>query len=67
MTSEILLISLLALFALNVPIAISIGAASVLAIVIQGDFPIMMIAQRLFSELIHSTSWPFHFSCLPVF
>lgn len=62
MTSEILLISLLALFALNVPIAISIGAASVLAIVIQGDFPIMMVAQRLFSG-----TDSFHLMAVPLF
>lgn len=62
MTSEILLLSLLALFLLNVPIAIAIGAASVLTIVIQGDFPIMMIAQRLFSG-----TDSFHLMAVPLF
>lgn len=62
MTSEILLISLLALFVLNVPIAISIGAASVLAIMAQGDFPLMMIAQRLFSG-----TDSFHLMAVPLF
>lgn len=62
MTSEILLISLLALFALHVPIAISIGAASVIAIVIQGNFPLMMVAQRLFSG-----TDSFHLMAVPLF
>jgi len=62
MTSEILLISLLALFLLNVPIAIAIGAASVLTIIIQGDFPIMMVAQRLFSG-----TDSFHLMAVPLF
>lgn len=62
MTSEILLLSLLALFLLNVPIAIAIGAASVLTIVIQGDFPLMMIAQRLFSG-----TDSFHLMAVPLF
>jgi tripartite ATP-independent transporter DctM subunit len=48
-TSEILLFSLLFLFCINAPIAIAIGAASTLAILIQGHFPMMMVAQRMFS------------------
>ncbi len=49
MGPEILLFSLLILFAIGTPIAVAIGASSVLAILIQGDFPLMMVAQRLFS------------------
>ncbi len=49
MGPEILLLSLLILFAINTPIAVAIGASSVLAILVQGDFPLMMVAQRLFS------------------
>ena len=49
MTTLVLLISLLVLFALNTPIAIAIGAGSVLTILLQGDFPLMMVAQRMFS------------------
>ena len=49
MGPEILLLSLLILFAINTPIAVAIGASSVLAILIQGNFPLMMVAQRLFS------------------
>ena len=48
-TSEILLLSLLFLFCIDAPIAIAIGAASALAILIQGNFPLMMVAQRMFS------------------
>ncbi|WP_028585545.1 TRAP transporter large permease [Desulfogranum mediterraneum] len=62
MTSEILLVSLLLLFAINVPIALSIGAASVLAILVQGDFPLMMLAQRLFSG-----TNSFHLMAVPLF
>jgi tripartite ATP-independent transporter DctM subunit len=49
MTSEILLFSLLLLFCIDAPIAIAIGAASALAILVQGNFPLMMVAQRMFS------------------
>ena len=49
MGPEILLLSLLILFAINTPIGVAIGASSVLAILVQGDFPLMMVAQRLFS------------------
>ena len=49
MGPEILLLSLLILFAIGTPIAVAIGASSVLAILVQGNFPLMMVAQRLFS------------------
>ena len=62
MTTEILLISLLILFAIDTPIAIAIGASSVLAILIQGDFPIMMVAQRMFSG-----TDSFHLMAVPLF
>ncbi len=62
MTSQILLISLLVLFAINTPIAIAIGASSVLAILLQGDFPLMMIAQRMFSG-----TDSFHLMAVPLF
>lgn len=62
MVSEILLLSLLVLFALNVPIAISIGAASVITILTQTDFPLMMVAQRLFSG-----TDSFHLMAVPLF
>ena len=49
MGPEILLLSLVILFAVGTPIAMAIGASSVLAILIQGNVPLMMVAQRLFS------------------
>ena len=48
MTTEVLILSLVFLFAINTPIAVAIGVASLLAILIQGDFSLMMVVQRLF-------------------
>ncbi|MCF6188800.1 MAG: TRAP transporter large permease subunit, partial [Desulfobulbaceae bacterium] len=62
MTAEILLIALLFFFAINTPIAIAIGASSVLAILLQGDFPLMMVAQRMFSGMDS-----FHLLAVPLF
>lgn len=62
MTTEILIISLLVLFAIDTPIAIAIGASSVIAILIQGDFPLMMVAQRMFSG-----TDSFHLMAVPLF
>ena len=62
MTSEILLITLLIFFAINTPIAIAIGASSIIAIMIQGDFPLMMVAQRMFSG-----TDSFHLMAVPLF
>jgi len=61
-TSEILLITLLIFFAINTPIAIAIGASSIIAIMVQGDFPLMMIAQRMFSG-----TDSFHLMAVPLF
>ncbi|OQY52257.1 MAG: C4-dicarboxylate ABC transporter permease [Desulfobacteraceae bacterium 4572_88] len=57
-----LIILLLLLFAINTPIAIAIGVASVLAIVIQGDFPLMMVVQRMFGG-----TDSFHLMAVPLF
>ena len=62
MTTEILLLSLLFLFVINTPIAIAIGAASILGILVQGDFPLMMVAQRMFSG-----TDSFHLLAVPLF
>ena len=62
MTTEVLLVSLLALFALNAPIAIAIGVASVLGILVQGDFPMMMMVQRMFGG-----TDSFHLMAVPLF
>ncbi|MBC2703578.1 TRAP transporter large permease [Desulfobacula sp.] len=62
MTTEVLLLSLLFLFAINTPIAIAIGVASVTAILIQGDFSLMMVVQRMFSG-----TDSFHLMAVPLF
>jgi tripartite ATP-independent transporter DctM subunit len=62
MTSEVLLISLLVLFAINTPIAIAIGVASVLGIIVQGDFSPMMMVQRMFGG-----TDSFHLMAVPLF
>ncbi|MBW2608309.1 MAG: TRAP transporter large permease [Deltaproteobacteria bacterium] len=62
MTTEVLIISLLLLFAINTPIAIAIGVASILAIFIQGDFTMMMVVQRMFSG-----TDSFHLMAVPLF
>jgi C4-dicarboxylate transporter DctM subunit len=38
---------MLFLFAVNTPIAIAIGAASIIGILVQGDFSLMMVVQRM--------------------
>lgn len=62
MTAEILILSLLFLFVINAPIAISIGVASILAILIQGDFSLMIVAQRMFGG-----TDSFHLMAVPLF
>ncbi|NNK84022.1 MAG: TRAP transporter large permease [Desulfobacterales bacterium] len=62
MTTEILILSLIFLFAINTPIAIAIGVASILAILVQGDFTMMMVVQRLFSG-----TDSFHLMAVPLF
>lgn len=62
MTTEILLLALLFLFAINTPVAIAIGAASVLGILIQGDFSLMMVVQRMFGG-----TDSFHLMAVPLF
>lgn len=46
---QVLIISLLLLIALNVPIALSIGFASFLAIFTVGKVPLFLVSQRMFS------------------
>jgi C4-dicarboxylate transporter DctM subunit len=59
---EILLISLIFLFAINTPIAIAIGAASILTIFIHGEFSLMMVIQRMFGG-----ADSFHLLAVPLF
>jgi tripartite ATP-independent transporter DctM subunit len=60
--AEILILGLLFLFVLNTPIAISIGVASILAILIQGDFSLMVAIQRMFGG-----ADSFHLLAVPLF
>ena len=62
MTTEVLLLTMLLLFLVNTPIAIAIGAASVAAILCQGDFSLMMVIQRLFGGMDS-----FHLMAVPLF
>ena len=62
MTAEILILALLFLFAVNAPIAVAIGTASLLAILIQGDFSMMMVIQRMFGG-----TDSFHLMAVPLF
>jgi C4-dicarboxylate transporter DctM subunit len=61
-TAEILILGLIVLFALNAPIAIAIGAASMLGILVQGDFSMMMVVQRM----VGGTD-SFHLMAVPLF
>ena len=51
MIIEVLILSLLILFAINAPIAIAIGVSSLLGIVVQGSFPPMMVIQKMFGGM----------------
>ena len=62
MTAEILILSLLVLFAINTPIAIAIGVASILGILAQDNFPLMMVIQRMFGG-----ADSFHLMAVPLF
>jgi C4-dicarboxylate transporter DctM subunit len=60
--TEVLILSLLLLFAINAPIAIAIGVSSLLAILIQGSFPLMMVVQKMFGGMDS-----FHLMAVPLF
>ncbi len=62
MTAELLIVSLVLLFAVNAPIAVAIGAASVIGIMVQGDFSLMMVVQRMFGG-----TDSFHLMAVPLF
>lgn len=51
MTTALLFIIFVTLFLLNVPIAISLTIASIIALYLSGDFSLYMIAQRMFSGM----------------
>lgn len=62
MTGEILLLVLIVLFLIHTPIAIAIGAASLIAILVHGDFSMMMVIQRMFAGCDS-----FHLLAVPLF
>lgn len=62
MIVEVLILSLLVLFAINAPIAIAIGVASLLGIVVQGGLPLMMVVQKMFGGMDS-----FHLMAVPLF
>ncbi|WP_022666134.1 TRAP transporter large permease [Desulfospira joergensenii] len=62
MTSHLLILSLFFLFIINTPIAVAIGAASIFTLLIQGDFSLMMVVQRMFSG-----TDSFHIMAVPLF
>lgn len=62
MTGTILLLTLLALFVINTPIALSIGISAVLALLVQGDFSLMMVVQRMYAGCDS-----FHLLAVPLF
>lgn len=62
MAGEFLILIMLVLFALNTPIGIAIGAASLLAILLNGDFSPMIVVQRM----IGGTD-SFHLLAVPLF
>ena len=62
MTTEILILSLFFLFMINTPIAVAIGTASLVAILVQGDFSLMMVIQRM----VAGTD-SFHLMAVPLF
>lgn len=62
MTTEILILSLLLLFAINTPIAMAVGLAALLGILVQGSFPLMMVVQKMFGGMDS-----FHLMAVPLF
>ena len=62
MTAQILLLALLVLFAINTPIALAIGVSAVLGILVQGDFSLMMVVQRMYAGCDS-----FHLLAVPLF
>ena len=62
MTAEVLLLTLLFLFAVNTPIALAIGISAVTAILVQGDFSLMMVVQRMYAGCDS-----FHLLAVPLF
>ncbi|GAB6145387.1 TRAP transporter large permease [Desulfocicer niacini] len=62
MTASLLIIILFFLFAMNTPIAIAIGVSSMVTLLIQGDYPLMVMIQRMVSG-----TDSFHLMAVPLF
>ena len=62
MTASLLIITLFFLFAMNTPIAIAIGVSSMVTLLIQGDYPLMVMIQRM----VAGTD-SFHLMAVPLF
>ena len=62
MTASLLIITLFFLFAMNTPIAIAIGVSSLVTILVQGDYPLMVMIQRMVSG-----TDSFHLMAVPLF
>ena len=62
MISLYLLVTLFALFLFNAPIAVAIGASAATAIMIKGNFSLMMVVQRMFGG-----TDSFHLMAVPLF
>ncbi len=62
MTTELLILTLFFLFVINTPIAIAIGTASLVTIAVQGDFPLMVVVQRMVAGCDS-----FHLMAVPLF
>ncbi len=62
MTASLLIITLFFLFAMNTPIAIAIGVSSLVTIFVQGDYPLMVMIQRMVSG-----TDSFHLMAVPLF
>ncbi len=62
MTAQLLILSLFFLFFINTPIALAIGVSSIMAILVQGDFSLMMVVQRMFAG-----TDSFHLMAVPLF
>ena len=61
-TPSLLILTLFFLFAMNTPIAIAIGVSSLVSIVVQGDYPLMVMIQRMVSG-----TDSFHLMAVPLF
>ena len=65
MTASLLIITLFFLFAMNTPIAIAIGVSSLVSLLVQGDYPLMVMIQRMVSGTDSFHLMGCRCSCMP--